>query len=79
MPTAEELREISRHKNAVEIFLDIAVSEVKSAANHGETHVMVEVPPSVKPREAIAGLHRTFPGCTIRKNWFSPHIRVQWD
>jgi len=78
MPTAEELREISRHKNALEIFLEMTVFEVNLAAGRGETFVIVELP-SVKPKVAIAGLHRTFPGCVIRKNWFSPHVRIQWD
>ena len=79
MPSAEELREISRHKNALEIFLDMATIEVRSAANHGETHIMIEIPPSIKTIDALSGLKRTFPGCIICKNWFSPHVKIKWD
>jgi len=79
MPSAEELRKLGNHKNALEKFLEIAVFEVKAAAGFGNTCVMIDAPPSIKPDVARFHLMKTFPDCKITRNLFSPHFKIDWS
>jgi hypothetical protein len=79
MPSAEELRKLGNHKNALEKFLEIATFEVKAAAGFGNTTVMIDAPPSIKQDVARFHLLKTFPDCKITRNLFSPHFKIDWS
>ena len=79
MPTAEELREMGNHKNAMDRFLETAVFEVKNAAGSGNKNAMVDAPLTIKTEVARFHLLKTFPDCKITRNLFSPHFKIDWS
>ena len=79
MPTAEELRELGNHKNAIDKFLEMAVFEVKNVAKFGGKNVMIDAPLTIKTDVARFHLLKTFPDCKITRNLFSPHFKIDWS
>ena len=79
MPTAEELRELGNHKNAIDKFLEIAVFEVKNSAGFGNKSITIDAPPSIKSDVARFHLMKTFPDCKVTRNIFSSHFKIDWS
>ena len=79
MPSAEELRELSTHKNIIDKFLEMAVFEVKNIAGVGGTSAMIDAPPTIKTDVVRFHLLKTFPDCKVTRNFFSNHFKIDWS
>jgi len=74
MPSAEELRSLCQ----LDVFIENSIRIACSNARAGDTSHVVEVPESLSLDTVKDALIKEFPGCTIRKKWFTRFIVITW-
>jgi len=74
MPSAEELRSLCQ----LDAFIEDASRTACSNARVGDTSHVVEVPETLSLETVRDALIKEFPGCTIRKRWFTRFLVITW-
>lgn len=74
MPTADELRDQCH----VDVFISDVIDSALRTARAGEVYHVVDVPVSMSMKTVKEYLIKAFPGCSIRKRWFTRYYEINW-